>query len=121
MKGGSLSRRLEFLIWVRGNASDGRQTLVGQAIHSPARDVLCPNISTKRPHFSRKASGDALRGGVWGLVRPLGPHSRERNRIVRHIKRTRYLLDCAEEWGIGLGAARVGIQITGRGIIACPT
>src|SRR5258706_1535111 len=33
-------------------------------------------------------------------------------------------LDCAEEWRMGLGPARVGIQITGRriaGRIGCPT
>ena len=54
------------------------------------------------------------------IVRPLGPHSRERNRIVRYIEANRYRLDCAEEWRIGPGPTRVGIQITGRRI-ACPT
>ena len=35
----------------------------GGAGDSPARDVLCPNISTKAFPFSQKASGDSLRGG----------------------------------------------------------
>src|SRR5258706_16460117 len=53
---GTSADAYSFYIWVRGNASNGRQTLVGQAIRLP--ETYCARIYRRRlPHFSRKASG----------------------------------------------------------------